>query len=380
MEAAEAVEESLRGIRKGLGAKRPDALFVFVSPHHSDSYDFILERLQSELKPKHLVGCSAGGVIGEGRELEDNPGLSLTAALLPEVQVKTLKLSDADLPDADSPPRAWEELVGVPASEQPQFLLLLSPFMGKAEELLAGLDYAFPRSPKVGGIVSGLRGVGERTMFLDGERVSDGAVMMCLSGKIALDTLVAQGCRGLGGVHTITGCERNMLKELDGKPALKLLTEIYEAAPAGDRKLMNRALFLGIINDPLASWPPKHGDFLIRNVLGIDAGSRSLAIAALLREGQAVSFHVRDAEAASEDLRQMLERYQNPGAAGALLFSCLGRGEGMYGKADHDSGLFRSRFGGLALGGFFCNGEIGPVGSQTFIHGFTSSFGIFRQP
>src|SRR6185436_1341702 len=114
-------------------------------------------------------------------------------------------------------------------SEEPHFLMLVSPFMGKADDLLAGLDYAFPKSHKIGGIASGLRGIGERTMFLNDGRVSDGAVIMTLSGEIRLDTLVAQGCRGVGNVYTVTECDSNMLIELDGKPALKVLTEIYEA-------------------------------------------------------------------------------------------------------------------------------------------------------
>jgi small ligand-binding sensory domain FIST len=382
-EAPQALDEALASLRQGLNGARPDALFVFVSPHHSAAYDEILERLNSELKPLHMIGCSGGGVIGGGRELEDAPGLSLTAAVLPGVTISTLNLDDASLPSADGAPSAWEEALGVKAADEPHFLLLLSPFMGKAEDLLAGLDYAFPKAHKIGGVASGLRGIGERSMFMDGRRADEGAVIMTLSGNIRLDTMVAQGCRGVGGTYTVTECQNNMLVELDGKPALKVLTEIYEAASPADRLLMNRSLFVGLITDPLIAWPPKHGDFLIRNVMGIDAGKRSLAVGADLRVGQAIRFHLRDAEAASEDLASVLTRHQEAAGgaavAGALLFSCLGRGEGMFGKADHDSQLFKSRFGDVALGGFFCNGEIGPVGSNTYIHGFTSSFGVFRE-
>lgn len=383
LESGDALDEAIEKLRAGLGGNSPDALFVFVSPHHSDSYDLILDRLKQTLKPKHLIGCSGGGVIGAGREVEDNPGLSLTAAVLPGVKIQTHNVSDADLPDADSSPGAWEEMLQVKASEDPHFLLLVSPFMGKSDDLLSGLDYAFPHAHKIGGVASGLRGIGERTMFIDGRRASDGAVIMSLSGDFRLDTLVAQGCRGVGNIYTITQCEGNMLLELDGKPALKVLTEIYETATAEDRLLMNRALFVGVITDPMIPWPPKHGDFLIRNVLGTDVARRSLAVAADLREGQALRFHLRDAEAAALDLKSILERHQKDSAgqdvAGALLFSCLGRGAAMYGSADHDSRLFIEHFGDVAMGGFFCNGEIGPVGKNTYVHGFTSSFGIFRE-
>jgi small ligand-binding sensory domain FIST len=381
IDAKDAVAEVLARL-KGLSPQgAPQAIFVFASPHHSDSYEAILEALHEGLQPGHLIGCSGGGVIGEGRELEDEPGLSVTAAWLPGVKVSAMRIADADLPDGDSPPRAWEASLGVSAAEEPQFLLLVSAFMNKADDLLAGLDYAFPKSHKIGGIASGLRGVGDRALFLGKDRVDDGAVVMVLSGDIRLDTLVAQGCRGIGNVFTITQCDDNMLIELDGKPALKVLTEIYEASSPADRSLMNRSLFVGIITDPLVAWPPKHGDFLIRNVLGIDPSKRSMAVGATLREGQAVRFHLRDAEAATEDLKSVLESHlkDSEGAEGALLFSCMGRGEGMFGHADHDSQLFKRHFGDIAMGGVFCNGEIGPVGSSTYIHGFTSSFGIFRK-
>src|SRR5260221_4204628 len=174
IEAADALKECLAKLRKDLGAAKPDALFVFVSPHHSDAYDLILRELNSALKPVHLLGCSGGGVIGAGQELEDMPGLSVTAALLPGVKLKSINLNDSDLPDADSAPKAWEEVLGLSAAERPHFLLLLSPFMGRAEELLAGLDYAFPQSQKVGGMVSGLCGIRERTRVLGWERGSDG--------------------------------------------------------------------------------------------------------------------------------------------------------------------------------------------------------------
>ena len=103
----------------------------------------------------------------------------------------------------------------------------------------------------------------------------------------------------------------------------------------------------------------------------------------VLREGQVVQFHVRDSESAATDLDTLLvnhvKEWSGGARAGALLFSCLGRGQHLFGKPDHDTGLFRNKVGDTPLGGFFCNGEIGPVGSSTFLHGFTSSFGIFSE-
>ena len=101
---------------------------------------------------------------------------------------------------------------------------------------------------------------------------------------------------------------------------------------------------------------------------------------ALLRRGQTVQFHLRDAHTSEEDLRHLLHQYSplRDKAKGALLFSCLGRGQFLYGRPDHDSRLFHGNVGPVPLGGFFCNGEIGPVAGTTYLHGYTSCFGVFR--
>jgi small ligand-binding sensory domain FIST len=123
---------------------------------------------------------------------------------------------------------------------------------------------------------------------------------------------------------------------------------------------------------------------LIRNLIDSDPQSGALAVGDLMRTGQTVQFQVRDAATADEDLRHLLalERRQlgEQQPCGALLFSCLGRGERMYGAGDHDIKLLQENLGPMPVAGFFCNGEIGPVGQRAFIHGFTSVVGLFLQP
>ena len=148
-----------------------------------------------------------------------------------------------------------------------------------------------------------------------------------------------------------------------------------------DQGLMQNSLFLGVVMDELLD-TPQQGDFLIRNVVGMDAKTGVLAIGEMLKEGQLVQFHLRDAETSADDLTAVLERYaidnRENQVHGALLFSCLGRGQYLYGRPNHDSDIFQEKLGSVPLGGFFCNGEIGPVSGTTFLHGYTSSFGIFR--
>jgi small ligand-binding sensory domain FIST len=206
-------------------------------------------------------------------------------------------------------------------------------------------------------------------------------VGVALSGDIAVDTIVAQGCRPIGKPLTITQCHETLLQKVDGKSPIEVLEELVETLNENDRQLLQTSLFLGIAMDAMND-EPKQGDFLIRNLIGVDRATGAVGIGAALREGMLVQFHLRDKVMSAEDLSLLLSRYKSQGrsegACGALLFSCLGRGEYLYGKPNHDSDMFKNKLGDIPLGGFFCNGEIGPVGQSTFLHGYTSSFGIFK--
>ncbi len=126
--------------------------------------------------------------------------------------------------------------------------------------------------------------------------------------------------------------------------------------------------------------PFRQGDYLLRNVLGVDRDKGIVALGAHLEVGMEVRFHIRDAETSTLDLDAVLERaaQRADGVEGALMFACQGRGEGLSGMPNHDSRVFAQYFGEASLGGFFCNGEIGPVQGKTHLHGYTSSFGLFR--
>ena len=358
-----------------------DLTIVFVSAHHAAAQDRLPELLERRLGVPPTIGCSAGGVIGAGREVEHSPGLAVTTALLPGVEATPFHVEDEDLPDGDAPPDAWENLVGVRSSSEPGFILLTDPFSISAERLVGGLDYAFPSSAKVGGMASGASGPGQNALYAGNEVHSSGAVGVALRGNVTVDTIVAQGCRPIGEPMQVTACDRNILYELDGHKPLEVLGAMFRRLSDRDKELARHSLFMGVVMDPLNE-DPQLGDFLIRNLVGADHKQGILAVSELLREGQTVQFHLRDAETSALDLNAMLSRYaaETPlyEETGALLFSCLGRGSHLYGRADHDTDMFRERVNGMPLTGFFCNGEIGPVGGTTFIHGYTSSFAVIR--
>lgn len=378
---SDALNEAVGKLRLGLAGQQPDLCLVFVSSNFLSEYDTIAPRLQAELRPKVVFGCSGGGVVGEGCEVEHKPALAITAAILPDVTLTPFRVADASLPGMDASPRAWHSLAGIQPMQNPQFILLADPFSIRIENLVQGLDYAFPKSVKVGGLASGATQPGENALFLNSVCYRSGAVGLALSGNIALDALVAQGCRPIGSPLRVTKCDRNILIELEGQQPLKVLRDLFGTLGTRDQELLHNALFLGLVMDPMKTHFTQ-GDFLIRNIVGMDPDKGLLAVGALLREGQLVQFHLRDAQTSADDLDHVLTEYRSRShrdqVAGALLFSCLGRGAYLYGRPHHDSQLFQRRLGELPISGFFCNGEIGPVGGTTYLHGYTSCFALLR--
>src|SRR5215212_2326179 len=267
----DALLECAKEARRALGPGPITLALAFVTPHFADFYDRLHEVLEEPLSPETLLGCLAGGVIGGGEEVERLPAVTLTAARLPDVAVHPFHLS-GPLPDLDGPPNLWENLVGVKRAEEPQFVLLADPFSTHLEALLAGLDYAFPGSAKIGGLASGATSPGLNALFLDREVYASGTVGVSLSGNIVVDTVVAQGCKPIGELRRVTSCEGNVLYELDGRPAFSVLEELFENLDEHDRKLAGTSLFFGVVMDEFKE-EPGVGDFLIRNLIGADPES-----------------------------------------------------------------------------------------------------------
>jgi small ligand-binding sensory domain FIST len=371
-----AVADALRD----LDAPCPELILAFVSSHFTDELDRVTALVRAQSGGGLLVGCTAGGVIGGGSEVEGEPAVSITVAQLPGVEMSPFYLAPQAVADAGARDK-WQAAVRCEPSSEPSFVLLADPFSCPADRLLAGLDSTFPAGSKIGGLASGATRPGSNRLYLGGNSYAAGAVGIALTGNLVVDTVVSQGCRPIGDPMFVTACRDNLILDLDGTPAIDVLRHLYERLSSEDRELFRHALFLGLVmNERQQSYGP--GDFLIRNLLGVNESPRSIAVGAALHENMVVQFHLRDRRTAAGDLQEMLGRYAVDATsrppAGALLFSCLGRGAGLYGVPDHDSRMFRSHVGDVPLGGFFCNGEIGQVQGSTYLHGYTSAFGMFR--
>jgi small ligand-binding sensory domain FIST len=359
--------------RDALG-DRADLALVFASGRHAAAFPRLVEDLRRELPDAVLVGCTASGIFGGGRELEGASAASVVAARLPGTRVLPFALEGETLDLR----RALELEPGrTPAA----LLLLADPFTFHAEAWLESLHAAFPGCPAIGGLASGGARPGDHVLCAGDRMLRAGIAGAALYGPLALDAVVAQGCRPIGAPLFVTRARDNLVLELDGRSPLALLRELFERAAPEDKLLFRGSLFVGLeMREGRSQYG--RGDFLIRNIAGIDAQSGAIAVAGPVREHQILQFQLRDRRTSAEDLDHCLERYrrsQDPAAVrGALLFSCVGRGAGLYGEPDHDSLAFKRALGDVPLGGFFGNGELGPVDGRTYLHAYTSAFGLFR--
>jgi small ligand-binding sensory domain FIST len=367
---AHAVGETAGEILERLGADDADLLVCFVSPHFLGALDDMVHAIRNLLEPGVLLVVSTGAVAGDAREVEHGPALALFAARLPDVRLTPVALHVEDTPDGASVV-GWPDLAGEPET----LLLLADPFTFPVDAFLRRCAEDHPALAVVGGLASAATRPGANRFALDARVVADGAVGVFLEGA-GIRTVVSQGCRPVGRPLVVTRADRRLLQELAGRPALERLRELAEEAGEEDRALLQHGLHLGVVVDEHRA-DFSRGDFLVRSVIGADRETGAIAVGDQLQVGQTVQFHVRDAAAADDDLRALLLRAASRPAAGALLFTCNGRGSQLFGIPDHDAGLVEELLGPLPLAGGSCAGEIGPVGSRSFLHGFTASLALF---
>lgn len=368
-----ACRNAATAIRQGLGPGPIDLLIAFASPRYGASIDRLPVLLHELLGARTQLGCSGAALIGDGELIANRHGITVLAGRLPGVELQAVAIGNADLPDADGPPSGWHQLL--PATQAPLrgMLVLTEPIHCDTRALLAGLDYGWPTVPKVGGVASGSRHPEGHVLFTGRTVYRSGAIVLAMAGDVTLDAVMSQGCRPIGRPGRITKAERNRLVSVDHSPARTFVEEQLAALVDADLDLAERSpLFLGIGSDPFARQAPAHGRFLVRNILGIDPDSGNLLVGDHLSVGRHVQLHLRDAATSEQDLQARLAEASPHTAAAALLFRCLGR-EG----ADHTT--LAELAPGVPLAGFHCNGEIGPVGSVTHLHGYTAAIALLRR-
>jgi small ligand-binding sensory domain FIST len=368
---------ALEGALGPLGGQPPDLLLLFASAAFAPSYPDLLAEAAERSGARELAGCSASGVIAGDRELEDQPAMAALALCLPAgASLGVRRVLPDELGDAE-PPGAWPTRLGLRPSACTGLILLADPFSVDVLDVVAGLQRDYPGVPLVGGLATGAPGTRQTHVFCRQEATA-GVVLIGLTGSVGVRPVVSQGCEPIGAPWTITDVDGYLVRRIGNRPAYEVLVETIGGLSPAERQRAAANLLVGLAMDEYRDQFGR-GDFLIRNLLGVDRASGAIAIGAQPRVGQTLQFQVRDARAADAELRHMLGAVAgelSPPAAAALVFACNGRGAGLFGAPDHDARTTRELLGPLPLAGLFCNGEIGPVGGTTFLHGFTASLGL----
>lgn len=334
-------------------------------------------RLSGNGRP--LAGCSSQGLIVGNKEIEENTGLTLALFALPGAQLQALHFTQEQVEEANGP-GYWRLETDLEPDRTNGWLAFIDPFHIDSEGWLKSWNEAYAPLPVLGGLASGDFQDQSTQVYLNGEVFEEGGVAISIGGEVGIIGVTSQGCTPIGETWTLTKVERNIIHEIGNRPAYEVLAETFNQLSAEEQERARDNLFVGlVVNEYLDEF--HRGDFLIRNLLAADLRSGSIAVGALPRLGQTIQFQRRSAAAATEDMNELLsrakERLDRSTIYGGCLCCCNGRGRGLFGQPDHDASLVQQWLGPVGLTGFFCNGEIGPVGEKNFLHGYTASLALF---
>ena len=352
---------------------------VFMTPRFFRHAKQVLDILRVHGKIPLLAGCSSQGLIAGDKEMENDAGIALALYSLPGAVLEASHFTQSQVEESNGP-GYWRLETGVEPEQSNGWLAFINPFDFDSESWLRTWNEAYTPLPVLGGLASGHLAARQTQAYLNGDVFEDGGVAVSVGGDVKLAGVISQGCTPIGQTWTLTRVERNIIQQIGNRPAYEVLASTFHALSPDEQRKAQGNLFIGlVVNEYLEDF--QRGDFLIRQVLEVDPQSGCIAVGALPRPGQTVQFQRRDAAAATEDMEALLNRTgrELTGATvyGGCLCSCNGRGRGLFGEPDHDAQLIQRRLGPLGLAGFFCNGEIGPVGEKNFLHGYTASLALF---
>src|SRR3954468_3166799 len=366
-------------LRNRLDAPKASLGLVFMAPKFFPYAAQTLELLRVHARLPLLAGCSSNSLIAAGEEIEEGGGLALGLYHLPGAVLKPFYFTQEQLDEATGP-GYWHLESGVSREETNGWLVFADPFRLDCESWLKSWNQAYAPLPVVGGLASGDFSEQTTQVYLNGEAFGEGGVAISIGGDVALASVISQGCTPIGETWTITKAERNFIHEIGNRPAYEVLAETFSNLSPQEQQKSRGNLFVGLVmNEYLDEF--HRGDFLIRNLIGADPKSGTLAVGAYPRPGQTIQFQRRDAATGTEDMTTLLQKLRDQikerPVYGGCLCCCNGRGHRLFGETSHDARQVQQRLGPLGLSGFFCNGEIGPVGDQNFLHGYTASVAVF---
>lgn len=377
IDVKEAVQIVAEQIKTQLDSLDIDITLVYLSPHFRAVATEVADQLNQQLKSRVLLGCTAEGVIADSQEIEQASALAVIAAHLPEINLTPFSLQSMNWDNLLNHQTTFSQAMAAPPNSK-LLMLLADPFTTPIDRVLQAVNNYYPGVPMIGGMASGAVRAGGNVLLLNEQIVNHGAVGVAFSGNFEVDVIVSQGCRPIGELLTVTEAKQNMILSLNGENPLAYLQRLVEQLSVEDQQLLQSGLYLGRAiateQDMLG-----RGDFLVRGVMGIDQKNGAIVVTDYINEGEQIQFQLRDASTAKEDLEMMLTPqlfYDAP--RGGFLFSCNGRGTRLYDHPHGDISAIERVIGDIDITGFFCAGEIGPIGGKNFLHGHTASLALFR--
>jgi small ligand-binding sensory domain FIST len=373
------LREWAENLRAQLLAPQVSLGLVFMSPKFFPHARQTLEILRVHARIPLLAGCSSPGLIADSREIENAPGFTLALYSLPGAKLKGFHFTQKQVEEADGAVY-WRLETGIEPKRTNGWLVFIDPFHLDAESWIRSWNEAYAPLPVLGGLASGAFSDQTTQVYLNGDVFEDGGVAISVGGDVKLASVISQGCTPIGETWTLTRVEHNTIQQIANRPAYAVLAETFQKLPAPEQQKARGNLFIGlVVNEYLEDF--HRGDFLVRNLIGGDLNSGVLAVGTMPRTGQTIQFQRRDAATATEDMNELLARAKNQLTGttiyGGCLCCCNGRGQNFFGQPNHDAELVQKQLGPFGLAGFFCNGEIGPVGEKNFLHGYTASLALF---
>lgn len=374
-----ALQSWAEGLRAGLQAPKVSLGLVFIAPRFFQHAQAILEIIRVHAQVPLLAGCSSQWLISADQEIENQAGIALGLYSLPGAELRAFHFTQENLEEANGP-GYWHLEAGLDPSQTNGWLAFADPFSLDCDGWLRCWNEAWAPLPVLGGLASGDFTAQSTQLYLNGEVLSEGVIAIAIGGEVALASVISQGCTPIGETWTITKAEENYIFEIGNRPAYDVLIETFAKLPTDAQQKAQGNLFIGlVVNEYLEEF--HRGDFLIRNMLGVDPSNGIISVGAFPRAGQTMQFQRRDAAAANEDMLALLnhahDRLKGATIYGGCLCSCNGRGSNLFGYPSHDAGMIQRRLGPFGMTGFFCNGEIGPIGDKNFLHGYTASLALF---
>ncbi len=369
-----AAREAALQAMAGGGLTKADWGLVFCTFPHRSSYKDILKSVSEVVQTTNITGCSAIGVLSNLGEIETEPGVVVLAVSSDNIRGTPFLVQDYGDGGLKAGVEIGEQLIPI-KDENILLTLLPDPYLIHPELLFRGVESQVGEIQIVGAAASEHPGM-NTTYEFSGDRVLSGAVSgLVLHGNFTHRIGITQGCQPVGVPCTITKAERNIIFELDGEPAFQVLKKQVPRRIVENPQDMQRLLFVGFTPDAKET-EIVGGDYLVRNIIGVNPDTEIIGVAESVKEGQIMTFTVRHPTMAREDLKQMLERLvslresSKPFKFG-FYYSCCARGSSLYGHQGIDTAYITQALGDIPIIGFFGNSEFAPLRNTNYLFTYT---------